>query len=213
MTFQEIPQTPPQIVDESLGDGIVVIDNFLPPEDFYNFAQSAMTQNAYLPCDFTANRMENDGSINMCGDVLIPVDKKKIHEVMWQSALYARHDSHVTFSNFYLLKEDDINKILKALDVKKLWMMRINCTAGQYEPYKGAFHQDFSSPIMKENVETAILYLNTNNGGTQFHDEKGPIVKSKSNRLVKFPTKHFHAGIWSTDAKLRHVLNINYETN
>jgi len=207
------PQEPEQIVDESLGDGIVVIDNFLPPMDFYAFAQSAMIANHFMPCDFTSTKMENDGSLTMCGDELIPVDKKKMHEVMWQAVIYGKHGSITTISDFYKIHEDDIIQILDLLNVKKLWMMRLNCTAGQYHPYVGAFHQDFESPIMKETVETAILYLNTNNGGTQFHDENGPIVKSQSNRLVKFPTKTLHAGIWSTNAKLRHVLNINYETN
>ena len=60
-------------------------------------------------------------------------------------------------------------------------------------------------------MEIAILYLNTNNGGTKFED--GTFVKSKANRVAIFPQHIKHAGVWCTDRKLRYVLNLNYEKN
>ena len=64
------------------------------------------------------------------------------------------------------------------------------------------------NPVFSKIV--SILYLNSNNGGTQFKDDK--FVQSKKNRLVTFPTDTYHAAVSSTDAKLRFVLNMNYET-
>lgn len=68
----------------------------------------------------------------------------------------------------------------------------------------GAWHQDF--PI--EGATTAIFYLNTNNGWTQFED--GTKVESVANRLVTFPATYNHVGFACTDKSVRIVLNINY---
>lgn len=57
--------------------------------------------------------------------------------------------------------------------------------------------------------KTAIFYINTNNGYTKFNIKK-KIVKSKANRLVKFPAKIKHTGTTCTDKDERIVLNINY---
>ena len=68
----------------------------------------------------------------------------------------------------------------------------------------GAYHQDFSI----ENATTAIFYLNTNNGWTQFED--GTKVESVKNRLVTFPATTNHVGFACTDKSVRIVLNLNY---
>ena len=68
----------------------------------------------------------------------------------------------------------------------------------------GAFHQDFAI----ENATTAIFYLNTNNGWTQFED--GTKVESVENRLVTFPATTHHVGFSCTDESVRIVLNLNY---
>ena len=88
--------------------------------------------------------------------------------------------------------------------------MRLNCTFGQKERYQGAFHIDnLWSDYLKKYGKISILYLNTNNGGTQFKD--GTFVESVANRCVIAPMLAEHAGVWATDTKLRYVLNINYE--
>ena len=68
----------------------------------------------------------------------------------------------------------------------------------------GAYHQDFAI----ENATTAIFYLNTNNGWTQFED--GTKVESVENRLVTFPATTHHVGFSCTDESVRIVLNLNY---
>ena len=57
-------------------------------------------------------------------------------------------------------------------------------------------------------TETAIFYVNTNNGYTIFKD--GKKVDSIENRLVTFPTDTEHCGVSCTDSKQRGVINFNY---
>ena len=57
-------------------------------------------------------------------------------------------------------------------------------------------------------TETAIFYVNTNNGYTIFKD--GKKVDSIENRLVTFPTDTEHCGVSCTDSKQRVVINFNY---
>ena len=71
----------------------------------------------------------------------------------------------------------------------------------QHEP-----HIDIPNP--PNDLKTAILYLNTNNGYTQFESRK---VSSVANRLVVFKGSQSHFGTTnSCDAPYRIVLNLNY---
>ncbi len=66
------------------------------------------------------------------------------------------------------------------------------------------FHVD----IDKENITTAVFYINTCNGYTLFRD--GTKVQSKANRLVIFDSQLEHTGSSCTDAPTRVVINLNY---
>jgi|TARA_R100001530_G_C4299887_1_gene150172 hypothetical protein len=57
-------------------------------------------------------------------------------------------------------------------------------------------------------TETAVFYVNTNNGYTIFKD--GRKVDCIENRLVTFPTDIEHCGVSCTDSKQRVVINFNY---
>ena len=57
---------------------------------------------------------------------------------------------------------------------------------------------------------TSILYLNTNNGYTEFED--GTKVESVANRFISFPIETKHRGTSCTDKKIRVVINFNYLT-
>jgi len=198
-----------------------IIRDFLPDEEFSQFAHGAMSYPHYSPCAFTANHEEDDGSIWTFGENLKA--DAKLEETMFQAVLFNRNQFLRT--DFYAQNYWFIQKFTKLLNVKKWWIIRINCTIGQAEPYVGQFHNDFcimdsSGNLLREtsgipdiykNCKTAIYYLNTNNGGTQFKD--GPFVQSKANTLVKFDTSYSHAGAWCTDAKLRFAVNMNYEEN
>ena len=67
----------------------------------------------------------------------------------------------------------------------------------------GQYHSDYGF-----DCETAIFYVNTNNGWTQFED--GTKVNSVANRLVTFPSHMKHVGFSCTDQEVRVVINLNY---
>lgn len=74
-------------------------------------------------------------------------------------------------------------------------------------PYMGShcvdvFHSDHP------NCQTAIYYVNSNNGYTLF--ETGEKVESVKNRIVTFDSNLKHAGVTCTDQKARVVLNFNF---
>tara|TARA_R100000081_G_C4767553_1_gene143615 strand:+ start:230 stop:820 length:591 start_codon:yes stop_codon:yes gene_type:complete len=189
-----------------------IINDFLPEGEFYKFAVECMTYPHYSCCDYTATEAEADGSIWTFGENLKEVGPK--HEVMWQAVLYNR--SMMITSDFYKHHSYFIEKLTKLLNVKTWWLIRVNCTTAEADNHVGHFHNDYGShdaPYLHKNCKTAILYLNTNNCGTKFHDKDGPFVQSKANTLIKFPTSTKHAGVWCTNAKLRYVLNLNYEEN
>jgi hypothetical protein len=56
--------------------------------------------------------------------------------------------------------------------------------------------------------KTAVFYMNTNNGYTEFED--GTKVKSVENRIVLFDGSKPHNSTTCTDQKVRVVLSINY---
>tara|TARA_B100001989_G_scaffold244030_1_gene212329 strand:- start:408 stop:932 length:525 start_codon:yes stop_codon:yes gene_type:complete len=68
----------------------------------------------------------------------------------------------------------------------------------------GGYHTDH--PF--KHAKTAIYYVNTNNGWTEF--ETGEVIPSVENRIVIFDSKIKHVGYSCTDEKTRVVLNINY---
>ena len=55
---------------------------------------------------------------------------------------------------------------------------------------------------------TSILYLNTNDGYTQF--ENGTKIESIENRLITFPLSYRHTGTTCTNQPFRAVINFNY---
>ena len=194
-------------------DPIEVIDNFLPDDIFRQFATTCMNHEFYCPLPFTTLAEEDDGSISTFGEHLVPVTEKSFAETMFSCVLYATQVSSHTVHDVYNGCPHWFKTMEEYLNVKRWILLRINCTMGQPKQHIGTYHVDFDARTQRNYKETttAILYLNTNNGGTKFRDS-GKFVESKMNRLVKFPTPTFHAGVWATDAKLRFVLNMTYET-
>ena len=70
-------------------------------------------------------------------------------------------------------------------------------------PHKANWHTDIDIDSL-----TAIYYMNSNNGYTEF--ESGEIVNTIENRIVIFNSNLNHRGVSCTDQKRRIVLNINY---
>ena len=186
-----------------------IVENFLPIGDFQHFAYSAMTAPYYVPCDFCTKTSEADGSIACFGEDGPP--ETKFNELMFQMLILNRlgKQNRCVVNDFYFEHFQAIDCIRELLNVKRFHNLRLGCTPVQSTRYMQDYHVD-QCLHGTEHCKTALLYLNSNNGGTSFKDGN-TFVQSKANRLVKFPVKTPHALVCSTDTKLRYVLNINYE--
>ena len=97
-----------------------------------------------------------------------------------------------------------IEKCINLLNVKALISIRCNLTLNYEKQYKCSWHKD-----QEYDCKTAILYLNTCNGYTEFKD-KSKKIKSEENKIVIFDTKNTHRLVNQTDSKRRIVINFNY---
>ena len=71
---------------------------------------------------------------------------------------------------------------------------------------KSGWHSDYNL-----NNTTAILYLNTCNGGTELEIKKEiKFIKAEENKLLIFPSKTIHRASTSSDTNIRYILNLNY---
>ena len=94
------------------------------------------------------------------------------------------------------------------------WLnITVNLQLRQETPKISVFHTDFSSDTDtvvtdEKKITTAIFYLNTNNGYTEF--EGGDKIDCVRNRLIMFPANIPHRAIGQTDVIERIVLNFNF---
>ena len=84
----------------------------------------------------------------------------------------------------------------------KGWRFKANMGPRTTEITRNKFHRDFL------NITTAVYYINTNNGWTEF--ENGDKVESVANRIVIFDSNTMHTGTTCTDEKVRVLINFNY---
>ena len=110
---------------------------------------------------------------------------------------FYNEDRQYTASTFYI-----IDPVLSYLNCQELKRVKANLNIKTLFHRKSGYHIDW------RNVTTAVYYLNTNNGWTEF--EKGGKVKSVANRIVIFDSNLKHQGVTCTDEKRRVVLNFNY---
>ena len=101
---------------------------------------------------------------------------------------------------------DPVIKIFKNyLRYVYLYRITVNLLLKQENPSISAFHTDFGDEIK---ITTAIFYLNTNNGYTEF--ENGDKIDCIRNRLIMFPVNTLHRAVGCTDVNKRIVLNFNF---
>ena len=97
-----------------------------------------------------------------------------------------------------------IEPILQMLNPCAIYRIKANLTTKTQKIIKFPFHQDEEGLVGK----TAIFYVNSNNGYTEF--ENNETVESVANRLCVFDSTKLHRGTTSTDTKTRCVINFNY---
>tara|TARA_R110000796_G_scaffold60057_1_gene138619 strand:- start:1482 stop:1970 length:489 start_codon:yes stop_codon:yes gene_type:complete len=106
-------------------------------------------------------------------------------------------------SNYY----SNLSPLLQALDVKAIVNLRANLTLKQENKNYSDWHIDHYF-IKNPKHKTAIFYLNTNNGYTEF--KNGKKIMSEENKIAIFDVKEEHRAVSQTDKNFRIVLNINY---
>ena len=159
-----------------------VVDDFLDTDDFTNLKNTM--EGLYFPWYWNPRTTSYDNTPQM------------IHNFIF--------NDKVNSSYLDLLKE---SKLFEKLGLTYIASCKANLNYKTIENNVGSFHTDFSDNSMN-GITTSILYINTNNGGTQFSD--GTRVKSVANRLVKFDCSQEHASVSCTDEDRRVLINVNY---
>ena len=159
-----------------------VIDNFLSPSDF------ELTQNFFLGSSIDWNLNNSIVSLKQGID-----QYQFVHEFC-----NVQRPFKSNYSNF-------LQPILTKLNALYIFRMKANLRPRTTQGVISDYHTD-----MDLNQQTAIFYLNTNNGYTKFKDNTLDNVPSVANRLVTFYGGLEHAGCSCTDQNVRVVLNINY---
>ena len=162
-----------------------VIDNFLSPSDF------ELTQDFFLGSSIDWNLNNSIVSLKQGID-----QYQFVHEFC-----NVQRPFKSNYSNF-------LQPILTKLNALYIFRMKANLRPRTTQGVISDYHTD-----MDLNQQTAIFYLNTNNGYTKFKDNTLDNVPSVANRLVTFPGNFRHCGCSATDCNNRIVLNINYIPN
>ena len=85
--------------------------------------------------------------------------------------------------------------------------VKANNIPGNDSQVSHGFHTDTTVPLSW----TAIYYVNTNNGYTEFED--GTKIDSVANSMIIFPSNKKHSGSTCTDKRSRINININFITD
>jgi hypothetical protein len=107
-------------------------------------------------------------------------------------------------SRFY----DSMGPLFRKLNVDRLIRCKANLIPKTAEIVQHGLHRDQNG--MDADCMVAIIYINTNNGFTEFDTQLPAIVNSVANRCAIFHNSLLHGGTTCTDEHERIVLNVNY---
>ena len=103
-----------------------------------------------------------------------------------------------------------VKPIMDKFNVFCILRVKANLVTKTLKPVVHGMHTDFAYDTSHQ-YKTAIMYLNTNNGYTQF--ESGQKVECVANRIVIFDGNNKHASVTQTDTNFRYVINFNWLEN
>ena len=170
---------------------IKIIDNFL-PEDIFNPLFDLMSSDTF-PWFFNNSVLDpNDPSIEKDSSP----DNYQFTHTFFNSSLNVIYTPHHSL----------LSPIIDKFKVKKLERVKANLNPRTSTNIKGGYHIDTD-----KNVTTSILYMNTNNGWTEF--QGGDKIDCVQNRIVTFNSNMMHTGYTCTDQKRKMVINFNYGKN
>jgi len=161
-----------------------VTDNFLQKEYYehlYNIITD--TQFPWMYQNRVANHSENP--------------EANLNHYYFVHSLF--HDYKIE-SRFY----EEFIHLFKVLDVQFLHRARVLMFVNQGEQHIHDTHIDH-----KVHCKTALIYMNSNDGFTQFED--GERVESIKNRLLIFDGSVPHSSSTATDTKERMLLSVTYQ--
>ena len=159
-----------------------IIDNFLPEEEF-KVIQQYLTNDSFTwhLMPYIANKRQGLDQYQF------------VHTFFDISKPYLQN-----YSNF-------LTPIFSKLQAKYILRVKANLRPRTTQGVLSDYHTD-----MDLNQQTAIYYINTNNGYTKFQQNDFDDVTSVANRLLTFSGGLKHCGASATDSNYRIVLNINY---
>ena len=178
---------------------IEVIDNFLPHKDFQNIEKYFMDilQWKYQPYKVYDGINEND------------VDNYQFEHEFYFHQSWNGNFQYAVSPNF-----ESIVPLLNKIDFLALHKVKANLEPLKSKRFFSDFHYDWAesleNPIPSKKMTTAIYYVNTCDGYTEFED--GTTTQCVANRLVKFPSNFKHRGVSQTDNRLKSVINLNFFT-
>ena len=159
-----------------------IIDNFLDDDEF-NILQQYLTNDS-----FSWNLLPS-----------IANNKQGLDQYQFVHTFFdISKPSLQNYSNF-------LTPLFSKLQAKYILRVKANLRPRTSTAVLSDYHVDMSL-----NQQTAIYYLNTNNGYTKFQDNTLQDVPSVANRLLTFYGGLKHCGSSATDSNYRIVLNINY---
>ena len=159
-----------------------IIDDFLPEEEF-KVIQQYLTNDSFTwhLMPYIANKRQG-------------LDQYQFVHTFFDIS----KPSLQNYSNF-------LTPLFSKLQAKYILRVKANLRPRTTQGVLSDYHTD-----MDLNQQTAIYYINTNNGYTKFQQNDFDDVTSVANRLLTFSGGLKHCGASATDSNYRIVLNINY---
>ncbi len=164
-----------------------IIDDFLPLNQFERIRDNLMSQS--FPWYWNPHQVfEGDGQPQL------------VHGFMC--------DTNIESIWFELFQQSDCIKLWDKNGVI-FFRVKANLNNKTSEHRRGKWHTDFIDKKTMKDMQTAILYINTNNGYTAF--KNGDKVESVANRMVMFDCSPEHAAVTGPDEDRRVVVTFNFK--
>ena len=165
-------------------------DNFLPQEQYENIRKNILA--ADFPWFYNSSVLHG---IDQDDDIS---DRGQFTHAFLVS------DNKVSSRKVLSHQFDLIKPLLDNLKGSEIFRIKSNLQLRTESIEKTGWHDDGFG-----NCTTAIYYINSNNGVTEFED--GSSVNSVANRLVTFNGTMKHRGSTHTNTKTRVLINLNYQ--
>jgi hypothetical protein len=161
-----------------------ITDNFIDYQEFKKIQEVLLTAN--FPWYLNSNKVQKNSVVS------------DLYNFQFTHTFF---DEYKIQSNFLYL----LDPLLLKINPSAIVRIKANLQTVTDETIVYDMHTD----VNDFDGETAIFYINTNNGYTLLKDNNNKI-ESIENRLLTFPAETMHTGTSCTDQRVRCVINLNY---